>query len=118
MNDADELARRYLGLWTQYLTALLADPRAMEMLKRWIALADQFSYPAAGTAEAGGAPSPVWPPIFGSFGLPFSSATADASVGRREEVTELTRRVDELERRLAALEHKPKPRRSRRSGPA
>ena len=28
MNDADELARRYLALWTEYLTALIADPQA------------------------------------------------------------------------------------------
>ncbi|HXP06662.1 MAG TPA: hypothetical protein VN808_21285 [Stellaceae bacterium] len=114
MSDADELAQRYLALWTQYLTALLADPAAMETLKRWVSFTGQFAYPAPGEPQAGGAPFPAWPPFFGPFGLqPTSPGSADAGAGGSE-IAALERRVEELERRLAALEHKPKPRDTRR----
>jgi hypothetical protein len=102
--DAEELAERYLALWSQYLTALLADPRAMETLKRWMAFTGQFAYPASGTAQPGAAPFPAWPPFFGPFAPPPPSAAGDG-----DGVAALARRVDELERRLAALEHAGKP---------
>ncbi len=109
MTDAEELAERYLALWSQYLTALLADPRAMETLKRWMAFTGQFAYPASGTAQSGAAPFPTWPPFFGPFAPPLSAADGDG-------VAALLRRVDELERRVAALEddRKPLARRPRR----
>ena len=117
MNDADELARRYLALWTQYLTTLLADPRAMEMLKRWMEVAGRFSYPASEPAQPGAAAFPAWPPFFGPFGPPLIPNAAGAQA---EEITRLARRVEELEQRLAALESRPKPRhaphRTRRRG--
>jgi hypothetical protein len=121
MSEADDLAQRYLTLWTQYLTALLADPRAMETLKRWAAFTGQFAYPAPGTTEAGGAPFPVWPPFFGPFGMPpVPPGAADA---RPDRLAALAQRVDALERRLAALERKPprkaaarRPPRKHRSG--
>lgn len=119
MDDADELARRYLGLWAQYLAALLADPRAIEMLKRWMALADRFAYPASGTTtDAGGASLPAWPPVFGPFGPPpVTPGVAAASAARDEETATLARRIDELERRVAALEQaRPRSRPSRRGG--
>ncbi|HXC28017.1 MAG TPA: hypothetical protein VNV38_08680 [Stellaceae bacterium] len=105
MTDAEELAERYLALWTQYMTALLADPRTMEMLKRWMELASRFSYPEAGANEAIASPFPAWPPFFSPFGAPAPPVAADAA---------LTRRIDELERRLAALEQKPASRSTRR----
>jgi hypothetical protein len=105
MNDADELARRYLALWTEYLTAFLADPRALETMKRWIAFTGQFTYPGSGkagvTGEGGAAPVPPLPPIFGPFG-PLPSPPAAA--GGADAVAALTRRMDEIEHRLAALE--------------
>lgn len=109
MTDADELAERYLALWTQYMTALLADPRTMEMLKRWMEFASRFSYPEAGANEASGSPFPAWPPFFSPFGAP---ATPVAT----ESVAALTRRIDELERRLAALENALEPQRGRQPG--
>ena len=118
MSDADELAERYLALWTQYLTALLANPRAMETLKRWMEFAGRFSYPESGATQAGGAPFPAWPPFFGPFGAPPPSPTADVSPARGDALAELTRRVDALERRLAALERSPKPRHSPRGSRA
>src|SRR5260370_20259122 len=39
MSEADELARRFLALWSDYLTALLSDPKTAEPLRRWLALA-------------------------------------------------------------------------------
>jgi len=105
MSEADDLAQRYLSLWTQYLTALLADPRAMETLKRWAAFTGQFDYPAAGTAEAGGAPFPVWPPFFGPFGMP--PVPPGASGEGADRLAALAQRVDALERRLATLEGRP-----------
>ena|SRR5579863_8030244 len=118
MTDADDLAQRYMALWTQYLTALLADPRAMETLKRWVAFTGQFSYPGSGAGEqAQGSPFPAWPPFFGPFGMP-AGAAAPAS-GDADAVAALARRVDELERRLAALERpKKKPGSRGKSGGA
>lgn len=108
MTDAEELAERYLALWTQYMTTLLADPRTMETLKRWMEFAGRFSYPEAGANEAREPPFPAWPPFFSPFGPPPSPA-ADT-----DGVATLTRRIDELERRLAALEQRPKSRSTRR----
>src|SRR5437764_1429420 len=34
MNDADDLARRFLALWSEYLAALAADPKGAEPLRR------------------------------------------------------------------------------------
>jgi hypothetical protein len=115
MSEPDELAQRYLALWTEYLAALLANPQAIETLKRWMAFTSQFSYPEADKAEAGGAPFPTWPPFFGPFGPPPVPPSAnDVSAVQRDGMAELVRRVDELEHRLAALERAPKPRRARR----
>src|SRR5215469_15292646 len=109
MTDPDELARRYLSLWTEYLTRLLSDPRALEMLKRWLALTGQFSYPGAGSSPTADAPFPAWPPFFTPFGPPVPPAD-DGGPARADAVAALTERLDQLERRLAALEGKPKPR--------
>ena len=115
MTDADELARRYLALWAEYFKALLADPRAMEMVKRWISLTTQFSYPEPGATAEEGAPAPGWPPFLSPFGpLPAPSATSDVSADREDELTGLARRVADLERRVADLERPQKPGRSSR----
>jgi hypothetical protein len=119
MSDADDLAQRYLGLWTQYLTALLADPGAMETLKRWLSLTGQFAYPAPGATGQGGAPVPAWPPFFGPFGLAPAPPAAAAPAPPAEGTAELARRIDELERRLAKLEGQlapPRPHRRTRTG--
>jgi len=114
MSDADDLAQRYLALWTQYLTALLADPQAMETLKRWTSFTQQFSYPAPEAAQRNEPPFPVWPPFFGPFGAPpASSGDTGASADR---IAALAQRVDELERRLAALEPRLKAASARKRG--
>ena len=114
MSDADDLAQRYLTLWTQYLTALLADPQAMETLKRWTSFTQRFSYPAPEAAQRNEPPFPVWPPFFGPFGAPpASSGDTGASADR---IAALAQRVDELERRLAALEPRLKAASARKRG--
>src|SRR3984957_7178087 len=69
MTDAEALARRYFALWAEYLTALVADPQAAEMLRRWIAFTSQFASQFPGAAnERRSAPHPGCPPIPGVFG--------------------------------------------------
>jgi hypothetical protein len=109
MTDADELAQRYLTLWTQYLTALMANPQAMETLKRWTEFASRFSYPAPGAMQDGGTSFPAWPPFFGPFGMP----AAPIAASENDAVAALIRRVDALECRLATLERQTKSRRNR-----
>jgi len=115
--DADELAQRYLALWAQYLTALLGDPRTLDMVKRWVSVVGQFSYPKPSTADES-APFPAWPPVFGPFGplpvAPAAGAPGEQPGEREDGLTELARRVEALERRVAALEHPQKPRAPRR----
>src|ERR1700733_11992466 len=116
MSEADELARRYLALWAEYLTALTADPQAAELLQRWIAVTAQF---AQGSGERGASPFAAWPPGAAPAGPPHgpqadAAAAAGASGGGGDAVGELARRVDQLERRLAELEPGPKAARPRR----
>ena len=111
MNDADELARRCLALWAEYFKALLADPRTMGMVKRWISITGQFSYPASGAPPGDAGPSPAWPPVFSPFGtLPVPPLATGASAERGDGLADLTHRVAELEQRIAVLE---RPRRRR-----
>src|SRR5438132_703369 len=95
MNEADELARRFLALWSDYLTALLSDPKAAEPLRRWLGLA-AAAMPGLSAGEANQA-GPARPPSD-------AAAAAGASGERDAVVAELARRVDELAERVAALE--------------
>jgi hypothetical protein len=91
MSEADDLARRFLALWADYLNALLADPNATEAMRRWLALATPGSPEADIARPSAGA-----------------AAAAGASPERDVAVAELARRVDELGQRVAALERRPK----------
>src|SRR5437868_15089044 len=61
MSEADELARRFLALWSDYLTALLSDPKAAEPLRRWLGLAaaNMPGLSAGGGRSAGAATPPA-----------------------------------------------------------
>jgi hypothetical protein len=100
MSEADELARRFLALWSDYLTALLSDPKAAEPLRHWLGLA-AAAMPGLSAGEANPA-GPARPP-------PDAAAAAGASGERDAVVAELARRVDELAERVAALERKRRP---------
>jgi len=100
MSEADELARRFFALWSDYLTALLSDPKTAEPLRRWLALA-AAAMPGIAAGEknpAGAAQSPSDAP-----------AAAGASGERGAAVAELARRLDELAERVAALESRRRP---------
>jgi uncharacterized protein YceH (UPF0502 family) len=82
MSDAEELARRYLALWGDYLSALAANPETADLLRRWLS----FGTPGDGRSPAGAA------------------AAAGASGERDDAVAQLAARIAELERRLDKLE--------------
>jgi hypothetical protein len=115
--DLAALARRYVDLWQDQLTAMAADPALAESTARLL----QALVPAG------------WPPqqrpqdddasIFSAPGFSKTGAkAAGAAPGKRDRrVDELTRRLAALEKRLAALEtgirpprRKPQPRAKRR----
>src|SRR5579863_4928990 len=86
MTDSEDLARRWLALWEDYLAALWADPSVVEMVRRWL--------PAVAPGDDGVAPRQSGPP-------PRAAAAAGASGERGDAVAELARRLDRLERRVA-----------------
>jgi hypothetical protein len=92
MSASDDLARRFLALWADYLAAILADPQGVE---RWLLLA-KAGLPAAPSDDAAPAASP------GS--QPSAAAAAGAPGERDAAVAELARRVAELAERVAELE--------------
>jgi hypothetical protein len=121
MSDADDLARRYLALWADYLTALVSDPKAAELLQRWVAFTSQFA-PGQG-AHDGAAPLTVaWPPKPpgrpAADGSKADAASAAGASGKRDAILgEFARRLDGIEQRLAALEPPRAPARPRRRSP-
>jgi hypothetical protein len=98
MSDADDLARRYLHLWQDYLTALMADPRDPELLEFWI---------TAWSALAGN-PVPHDSAVVEQNRLPGSPPGAASATGasceRGDAVANLASRLARVEGRLAALE--------------
>src|SRR5947208_1793316 len=104
MSEADDIARRFIALWGDYLTALAADPKMAEPLHRWLGLA---------AAAMTGVPTRDADPSGPSRAPARSPADAAASAGpsgeRDAAVAELARRLDELEARIAALERRRQP---------
>jgi hypothetical protein len=116
--DLAALARRYVDLWQDQLTAMAADPALAESTARLLQALVPVGWPPQQRPQDNDA---------GIFSAPRSSATGSAAAGaapgqRDRRVDELTRRLAALEKRLAALEagirpprRKPQPRaRSRR----
>src|SRR5213078_2000363 len=100
MSEADDVARRFIALWGDYLTALAADPKTAEPLHRWLGLvaAATPGWPARDADPSGPTRAPV-----------DAAASAGASGERDAAVAELARRLDELETRIAALERRRRP---------
>jgi hypothetical protein len=86
MSDEDDLARRFVALWADYLSALLADPKTSEPLRRWLAIvAGSLQDPSAGEVPTGVPPrSPPGPQND-------AAAAAGASGERDAAVAELAR---------------------------
>src|SRR3954452_5408862 len=104
MSEADDVARRFIALWGDYLTALAADPKMAEPLHRWLGLV-AAAMPGAPTRDAdppGAIRQPGRPPAD-------AAASAGSSGERDAAVAELARRLDELEARVAALERRRRP---------
>jgi hypothetical protein len=109
MTDALDLARRFLSLWEDYLTALLSHPFEVEVLQGWVKAASAWARDRESSEEASN-PGP------GQAGPPADAAPAPSASGERGEfVAELAGRLARLEERLAAVERRePAPSRPRR----
>jgi hypothetical protein len=98
MTDSEDLARRYLNLWQDYLTALMADLREQELLQLWIAACSALAgNPPPREPNAVEQTQPSGPP----------AGTAPATGASRERdvvMADLASRLARVEVRLAALE--------------
>src|SRR5436853_7634057 len=107
MSDTEDVARRFVALWGDYLTALAADPKTAEPVRRWLGLiAAAIPDPPAREPDTGRSRSPS-----------HAAAAAGTSPERDPAMAQLARRLDELEGRIAALERpRRKPAASARKG--
>jgi hypothetical protein len=113
--DLAALARRYVDLWQDQLTAMAADPALAESTARLLAALVPAGWPTqppdqdddAGIFTTGrGSPGRSKP---GRASAPSSSPSGAAPAGaafdeRDRRIAQLTRRVGALEKRLSALE--------------
>jgi hypothetical protein len=100
MTDAPELARRFLSLWEDYLTALFEHPFEVEVLRGWIKAASGLTRDLEASdhsrnqhREQTGSPADATP-ITGTSGE------------CRDLVAELAGRLARLEERLAVIERR------------
>jgi hypothetical protein len=110
VNEEDDLARRFFALWSEYLTALMSDPKMAEPLQRWLTVAaDSLQrHPAFAHDDVRRAAS----------GPAADAPAAAGAPGERDTVmADLARRVDELAERVATLEHSRPAAASRRRRP-
>jgi hypothetical protein len=122
--DLEEIARRYLELWQRQLTGMAGDPQFAEAAARAMELAYENARLFADAARMG--PFAAWggpaqdadrdaqdeekttrrggTPSDAGTGAPGAAAHRGSSGDAERNVDELTRRVAALEERLAALE--------------
>ena len=100
--ELDELARRYLDLWQDQMSALAADPAYAEALGRLLGAMGLADPAAGGKADDGkGAREGGDEPGSGAAG---TSAAAAAPHAGGPDLEFLLRRLAALEKRVAALE--------------
>src|ERR1700744_3859481 len=107
--DLAALARRYVDLWQDQLTAMAADPALAESTARLLAALVPAGWPPqthaqdddAGRFSPRRARAKKPPPATAEAGAAAAGAAPDE---RDRRLAELTRRVGALEKRLAALE--------------
>src|SRR5579883_510901 len=114
--DLSQLAKRYIELWQDYLTAAAADPDLIDSLARLFAgmgVAASLwpgSWPRRRDAQAGdGGCERDGPPGWGVAATPDAAppraAAASAALGERaDDLARLARRLAALDERLARLE--------------
>jgi hypothetical protein len=107
--DFDELAKKYLDLWQQQIAGLARDPAKMtDAATAWSQMASSFlaaspnPFTATPHDSASAAPSAHRP----------APASAPPGAGGLDPL-QLLRRLDDIERRLSALESQPGAKRSR-----
>jgi hypothetical protein len=111
MDDPNELARRFFALWAEYLAALAADPGAAGNVGELFGVGAALRPPADDARD-----QPTEP------GQTPGAATSARAFGERDvALAELSRRLDDLADRVAALERRGRPpkssrRRDRQSG--
>jgi hypothetical protein len=107
--DLAELAKRYVALWQDYLSATAADADLADAMARFITSFGAFAGYRPAPPEApidDGAPEHDAPrkDAAGREAPPGPSPAAAASGERDDAVADLARRLAALERRIAALE--------------
>jgi len=101
--NLDELARRFLDLWQQQLSAWAADPDLARHMGALMALAS-----ARGFGAAEPSPGPTPPQSDGRRGPQAGAAAAGAAFGGGGgDLDKLAKRLAAVERRLAKLESGP-----------
>jgi hypothetical protein len=109
--DPQELARRYLDLWQQHLTQTATDPDlAATMAKFWRDLIAGWPPSTANTgiAHKSGPDDDVERPDSASEGTSRSAADPASPDGGGDNLCELLNRMAALEKRLDAMERKPR----------
>jgi hypothetical protein len=119
--DLAALARRYIDLWQDQLTAMAADPALAESTARLLQALVPVGWPPQQRPQDDDASIFSAATGFAKPGSKTGPKAAGAASGQRDgRVDELTRRLAALEKRLAALEtgvrparRKPQPRAKR-----
>ncbi|HEV8015510.1 MAG TPA: hypothetical protein VGP48_08235 [Stellaceae bacterium] len=106
--DLAALARRYVDLWQDQLTAMAADPALAESTARLLAALVPAGWPPQPRHQDDDAG--IFSPGSGTRSTTGPAAAGAASGQRDRSVDKLTRRLAALEKRLAALEAGIRPR--------
>tara|TARA_B100000519_G_scaffold201141_1_gene215971 strand:- start:1343 stop:1780 length:438 start_codon:yes stop_codon:yes gene_type:complete len=133
--DLEDLARRYLDLWREQVSATASDPQFMETLSRAFAALGQVSTQASQNTgktpnmfpwltglpmQGAGEGATDFDAVFRAFteqGVAEPSPRTEAATAESDNggqpISELERRVAALEERIAELEPKPRKKRKR-----
>src|ERR1700680_1848144 len=97
MTDAEDLARRYLALWRDYVTTLLTDLTMPEAVQHWAAGCSEHFGDLGPGDQSVRRQLPAAEPAAGTATAPGPSRERD------DAVADLARRLARIEERVAAL---------------